>query len=298
MIGFVGLGNMGAYMARNLIKNGQKLVVYDVKNAAVEALVKEAGVEKASSPAEVAERCAKIVSMVPTNEHVHEVYAGPKGVFSTAKAGTLCMDSSTIEPSVSRKMAELAKAKSVTFLDTPVSGGVVGARDATLTFMVGGEQQGFKQAEPILKAMGKNIVYCGPSGNGQAAKICNNMLLAITMIGTSEALILGQKLGLDAKLLSGIINTSSGRCWSSEVYNPVPGIVPNIPPANNYAGGFGTALITKDLGLAQNAATSVKAPTPLGSLAHQIYRIMCQTGYADRDFAAVYQMLASREDQK
>lgn len=295
-VGFIGLGNMGNHMARNLAKKGYKLVVYDVSKDALKSL-KEEGMTVAGSPAEVASQCKDIITMLPATQHVQEAYAGKNGILSTVKENSLLIDSSTIDPAVSKEMAILATAKHSSYIDAPVSGGVNAARDAGLTFMVGAPAVSFDAAQKYLSAMGKNIVHCGPVGTGQAAKICNNMLLAISMIGTSEAMNLGQRLGLDPKLLAKILNTSSGRCWSSEVYNPCPGVLDGVPSSNNYKGGFGTALMTKDLGLAQNAATATKSPIPLGGLAHQIYRIMTSSGYAGKDFSSAYQFLQEQEQK-
>lgn len=296
-IGFVGLGNMGGHMARNLLKKGYPLVVFDVSKDSVNSL-KEAGAAVAGSPAEVASEVTTLVSMLPESGHVQEVYTGSKGVFSTVKKSSLLMDCSTIDPAISKAMASLASQKGATFVDAPVSGGVNAARDALLTFMVGGSEAAFKAANEYLACMGKNVVHCGDVGTGQAAKICNNMLLGISMIGTSETMNLGMKLGLDPKLLAKILNMSSGRCWSSEVYNPVPGVLEGVPSSNNYKGGFGTALMTKDLGLAQNSATSMKVPTPMGSLAHQIYRTMVNHGFDQKDFSSAFLFLQNQNEKK
>ncbi|GFO24168.1 3-hydroxyisobutyrate dehydrogenase [Plakobranchus ocellatus] len=252
----------------------------------------------ASSPAEVAQGVSKIISMLPASAEVQEVYGGKDGILSTAQKGTLLLDSSTIDPSVSQEVAKQAETKGAVFMDAPVSGGVNAARDGVLTFMVGGPEGSFAEAKAILDNMGKNIVHCGAVGTGQAAKICNNMLLAISMVGTSEAMNLGIRLGLDPKLLASILNTSSGRCWSSEVYNPVPGVVPGVPSSNDYKGGFGTALMTKDLGLAQNAASSVKANTPLGAAVFQIYRTMVNHGFGGKDFSSAFVFLQEQGKAK
>ncbi|CAI9735651.1 3-hydroxyisobutyrate dehydrogenase, mitochondrial-like [Octopus vulgaris] len=293
-VGFVGLGNMGAHMARNLIKKGHSLVVFDLSESACNSL-KEAGAKIASSPAAVAESSQKIVTMLPSSPHVRAVYCGPGGIYSKFQKGTLLMDSSTIDPAVSQEMAEKAEELGGVMVDSPVSGGILAARDALLTFMVGGTESGFAESKKVLDLMGKNVIHCGPSGTGQAAKICNNMLLAISMIGTSEAMNLGIKLGLDAKMLASILNVSSGRCWSSEMYNPVPGVKEGVPSSNNYKGGFGTALMLKDLGLAQNAAGATQSPTPLGGMALNLYRIMCNNGFSEMDFSSVYKFLQKRE---
>ncbi|XP_077996575.1 3-hydroxyisobutyrate dehydrogenase, mitochondrial-like [Glandiceps talaboti] len=286
---------MGNPMAQNLLKAGYKLVVYDVYPEAVTE-VQDLGAQVAETPAEVAQRTDRIVTMLPSSPHVQTAYGGADGILSTVKGGTLLIDSSTIDPSVSKDMASKAEKKGATFMDAPVSGGVGAAKAATLTFMVGGKEEEFPAVQEILQCMGKNVVHCGPVGTGEAAKICNNMLLGISMIGTAETMNLGMRLGLDPKLLAKILNTSSGRCWSSEVYNPVPGVLEGVPSSNNYKGGFGTALMTKDLGLAQDASTATKSATPFGSLAHQLYRVMCNRGYGLKDFSVVLQFM--KEDSE
>jgi 3-hydroxyisobutyrate dehydrogenase len=296
-VGFVGLGNMGAHMARNLLKKGYPVVVFDVNKQAVQAL-EESGASSGSTPADVAGQVKQLVTMLPSSPHVRDVYTGDAGILSSAQSGTLMIDSSTIDPAVSQEMESLVNAQGSEFMDAPVSGGVVAARDALLTFMVGGKEQNFPAAKELLDNMGKNVVHCGAVGTGQAAKICNNMLLGISMIGASETMNLGMKLGLDPKMLAKILNMSSGRCWSTEMYNPCPGVVEGIPASNNYQGGFGAALMTKDLGLAQNAATATQAPTPMGSLAHQIYRIMCNSGYANKDFASAFKFIQEMDKKE
>ncbi|BFZ06227.1 hypothetical protein BsWGS_09265 [Bradybaena similaris] len=295
-VGFVGLGNMGGHMARNLLKKGYPVMVFDVSSDSVSCLQAE-GATVAESPADVASHVTTLVSMLPASQHVLEVYTGSTGIFSTIQAGTLLIDCSTIDPSVAQQVAAQAQQHEAIFLDAPVSGGVNAARDACLTFMVGGCESGFNQAKVVLDNMGKNVVHCGAVGTGQAAKICNNMLLAISMIGTSEAMSLGIRLGLDSKLLARILNMSSGRCWSSEIYNPVPGVLEGVPASNGYQGGFGTSLMSKDLGLAQNAATATKCATPLGALAHHIYRLMCGHGYGSKDFSSAFQFLQEQDKQ-
>lgn len=284
---------MGKNMAKNLLSKGHRLVVYDVYPEAMEAIASQ-GAISAQSPAEVAEQCDRIITMLPSSPHVREVYTGKKGIFSAAKTGSLLIDSSTIDPSVSQEMAKLAESKGALFIDAPVSGGVNAAAAGTLTFMVGGKESEVSAVREILLCMGKNVIHCGAIGCGQAAKICNNMMLAISMIGTSETMILGQKLGIDAKVLNQILNVSSGKTWPSEVYSPVPGVMPNVPSSNDYEGGFGSALMTKDLGLAQNAATQTGSPTPLGSLAHQIYRLVLSHGLGHKDFSVIYQLIQGK----
>jgi len=295
-VGFVGLGNMGGHMARNLLKKGYPVIAYDVSQDNLAALKADGG-SVASCPAEAAAGVSTVVTMLPESTHVKQVYAGDDGIFSSVENGALLIDSSTIDPAVSQDMAALAAGKGAVFMDAPVSGGVNAARDGALTFMVGGPEESFPSTKAILDHMGKNVVYCGAVGTGQAAKICNNMLLGISMIGTSETMNLGMRLGLDPKLLAKILNMSSGRCWSSEVYNPVPGVLPGVPSSNNYQGGFGTALMTKDLGLAQSAAIATKTPTPLGASALQIYRTLCNHGFAEKDFSSAFQYLKEQDDK-
>ncbi|XP_076977187.1 3-hydroxyisobutyrate dehydrogenase, mitochondrial isoform X5 [Tamandua tetradactyla] len=248
-----------------------------------------------SSPADVAEKADRIITMLPTSINAIEVYSGVNGILKKVKKGSLLIDSSTIDPTVSKELAKEVEKMGAVFMDAPVSGGVGAARSGNLTFMVGGIEEEFAAAQQLLGCMGSNVLYCGGVGTGQAAKICNNMLLAISMIGTAEAMNLGIRLGLDPKLLAKILNMSSGRCWSSDTYNPVPGVMDGVPSANNYQGGFGTTLMAKDLGLAQDSATNTKSPIFLGSLAHQIYRIMCAKGYSKKDFSSVFQFLREEE---
>ncbi|XP_053994746.1 3-hydroxyisobutyrate dehydrogenase, mitochondrial [Hylaeus volcanicus] len=289
-VGFIGLGNMGGHMARNLLKKGHMLVTFDIDQSAMSNL-KAAGADVASSPADVAKDVEVVVSMLPSNQHVLDIYSGNNGVLRSAKRDTLLIDSSTVDPFVSQTIANDAEKSGLRFMDCPVSGGVNAAKDGTLTFMAGGSKKDLELAGPLLKSMGSRVVHCGAVGMGQAAKLCNNMLLAVSMIGTAEAFNLGQKLGLDVTVLADIINSSSGRCWSSELYNPVPGVLDNVPSSKNYEGGFGAALMAKDLGLAQSAATKVEATIPMGSLAHQIFRAIIAHGFSKKDFSVVYKFL-------
>ncbi|KAM8882802.1 3-hydroxyisobutyrate dehydrogenase, mitochondrial-like [Synchiropus picturatus] len=295
-VGFIGVGNMGSPMAKNLLKNGYPVIVTDSFPKSCKEL-QDMGAQVVDYPADVAEKADRIITMLPSSPNVIEVYNGPKGILKKVKKGTLLIDSSTTAPSVSKEMAAAAEKMGAVFMDAPVSGGVGAASLAKLTFMVGGVEEEYKAAQELLTCMGDSVVYCGQVGTGQAAKICNNMLLAIGMIGTAETMNLGIRLGLDPKLLTKILNMSSGRCWSSDSYNPVPGVMEGVPSANNYQSGFGTTLMAKDLGLAQNSATNTKTAIPLGSLAHQIYRVMCSSGYAKKDFSAVFQFLREEEGQ-
>ena len=286
-IGFLGLGNMGAPMARNLLKAGHQLTVFDLSAAAVSSLV-EAGAKSAASPAVLAQADVElIITMLPAAAHVKSVYLGEDGLLAHVRPGVPLIDSSTIDPLSAREVASAARQHGNPMLDAPVSGGTGGATAGTLTFMVGGDAADFDRAQPILAAMGKNIVLCGGSGNGQAAKVANNMLLGISMIGVAEAMSLGVALGVDPKVLAGIINTSSGRCWSSDTYNPFPGVLENVPAARGYSGGFGSDLMLKDLGLASEAAKQVRQPVILGALAQQLYQSFSLQGHGGLDFSAI-----------
>lgn len=296
-VGFIGLGNMGTPMTLNLMKKGESVTVYDIAPEA-SVVVKEAGAVVVNSPAEVAAQSDTIITMLPNSSHVMEAFTGENGILKTVKPGSLLVDSSTISPDTAKELFALSQKKNSLFIDAPVSGGYVGAVAGTLTFMVGCPENEFENAKTVLTYMGKNIVRCGDVGAGLAAKLCNNMLLGITMAGTAEAMNLGIRLGLDAKLLAGIFNTSTGRCWSSDTYNPVPGVMESVPSANDYKGGFGTALIAKDLGLAQSSATLTHSSIPMGSMAHQLYRMMSTHGYGQKDFSFIYQFLQDMDKSK
>ncbi|HZE42857.1 MAG TPA: 3-hydroxyisobutyrate dehydrogenase [Steroidobacteraceae bacterium] len=285
-IGFVGLGHMGAPMARNLLKAGHSLVVYDVVQRNVDAL-KAAGAAAAQSAARAADAAELVITMLPSSPHVKAVYLGNDGVLAGVAPDVTLIDSSTIDPHTAREVAVLAAQHGNPMADAPVSGGTGGAEAGTLTFMVGGDAGVFEKIAPVLRHMGKNIVHCGESGTGQVAKICNNLLLGISMIGVSEAMNLGVALGIDAKVLAGIVNTSSGRCWSSDTYNPYPGVMENVPAARGYTGGFGADLMLKDLGLAVDAAKLSKQPVVLGALAQQLYQMFSAQGAGGQDFSAI-----------
>jgi len=286
-IGFIGLGNMGAPMAHNLLKAGHQLSVFDLNVAAVENLV-GAGALPVDSPTAIAQGNAElIITMLPAAAHVKSVYLGANGLIAHSRAGVMLIDCSTIDPHSAREVAKAAAEHGNPMLDAPVSGGTGGAAAGTLTFMVGGSDADFDRAQPILAAMGKNIVHCGAAGNGQVAKVANNMLLGISMIGVAEAMALGVALGMDAKTLAGVINTSSGRCWSSDTYNPFPGVLDNVPASRGYSGGFGSDLMLKDLGLATEAAKQVRQPVILGALAQQLYQSFSAQGHGGLDFSAI-----------
>jgi 3-hydroxyisobutyrate dehydrogenase len=289
-IGFIGLGNMGAPMMRNLIKAGHKVAAFDLSEAACKAAA-EAGATSCAKPADAARGAEVVVSMLPAGQHVKSVMLGEGGAFAAAPKGCLFIDSSTIDVASARLLSDEASKAGHALIDAPVSGGVGGAEAGTLTFMVGGADDAFARAEPILAAMGKTIVHAGGPGNGQAAKICNNMLLGISMIGTCEAFALAEKLGLDAQKLFDIASKSSGQCWSMTSYCPVPGPVPTSPANRDYQPGFAAALMLKDLKLAIDAAHKAGAPVPLGAEAAQLYSMFVANGGAGTDFSGIIRML-------
>jgi 3-hydroxyisobutyrate dehydrogenase len=289
-IAFLGLGNMGLPMAQNLLKAGHQVEGVDVNPVAI-AKLKEAGGSTAETVKIAASRADVVITMLPSGKEVREVYFGPGGIIDNANAGTLLIDSSTIDVETARAVAAAAEAKGLLILDAPVSGGVGGAQGATLTFMVGGSERAFERGKSILEKMGKTIVHAGAAGNGQAAKICNNMILGISMIAVSEAFVLAEKLGLDAQKLFDISSKSSGQCWSMTTYCPVPGPVPTSPANRDYQAGFTAAMMLKDLRLAQDAARSVSAATPLGAGAAAIYTQYVESGEAGRDFSGIIRFL-------
>lgn len=285
-IGFIGVGHMGLPMCANLVKAGHAVRAFDVVAASLEAAV-AAGATRASSVADCVADAEVVVTMLPSSPHVRGVYGGSTGVIAQARPGTLLVDSSTIDPLTAREVAFDARARGLPMVDAPVSGGTAGAQAGTLTFMVGGSERDFEAARPLLACMGKNIVHCGASGNGQVAKICNNLMLAVGMIATSEAMTLAARLGMDPKVFAGIVNTSSGRCWSSDTYNPWPGVLEGAPASRGYAGGFGADLMLKDLSLATEAARAAKVPVLMGAVAQQVYQKHSADGHGLKDFSSV-----------
>ncbi|ARD13669.1 MULTISPECIES: 3-hydroxyisobutyrate dehydrogenase [Pseudomonas] len=285
-IAFIGLGNMGAPMARNLIKAGHTLQVFDL-NKSVLAEFAGLGAQVSDSPRQAAEGSELVITMLPAAAHVRSVYLNDDGVLKGISPGVPAVDCSTIDPQTIRDIAAVAAQQGVVLGDAPVSGGTGGAQAGTLTFMVGGSAEHFAVLKPVLEQMGRNIVHCGDVGTGQIAKICNNMLLAISMIGVSESMALGNALGIDTHVLAGIINTSTGRCWSSEAYNPWLGIVETAPASRGYSGGFGAELMLKDLGLATEAARAAHQPVILGAVAQQLYQAMSLRGDGGKDFSAI-----------
>ncbi|HUE47398.1 MAG TPA: 3-hydroxyisobutyrate dehydrogenase [Aestuariivirgaceae bacterium] len=293
-IGFIGLGNMGGPMAANLVKAGHEVTGYDVVAASLDKLAAGGGKPAAGLPEAVANQDA-VITMLPAGRHVEDVYVGDSGVLGAAAPGTLFIDCSTIDVATARRVAEAAETAGMTMVDAPVSGGVGGAEAATLTFMVGGPPKAFERAEPLLAAMGKAIVHAGGSGTGQAAKICNNMILGVSMIAVSEAFVLAEQLGLDHQKLFDIASKASGQCWSLTTYCPVPGPVPGSPANRDYKPGFSAAMMLKDLKLAQEAANASGAATPLGAEAAQIYGLYAGAGEANSDFSGIIRFLRGKQ---
>lgn len=285
-IAFIGLGNMGAPMARNLIKAGHHLALFDL-NKEVLAELGALGGQASASPREAVAESDLVITMLPAAAHVRSVYLDDDGVLAGIRAGTPTVDCSTIDPQTAREVSKAAAAKGVDMGDAPVSGGTGGAAAGTLTFMVGASDALFTALKPVLEQMGRNIVHCGEVGTGQIAKICNNLLLGISMIGVSEAMALGHALGIDTQVLAGIINSSTGRCWSSDTYNPWPGVIDTAPSSRGYTGGFGAELMLKDLGLATEAARQARQPVILGAVAQQLYQAMSLRGEGGKDFSAI-----------
>ncbi len=286
-IAFIGLGNMGAPMAANLQKAGHRVRGYDVAQACREAAA-VSGLEIATNASEAVTGADVVITMLPTGAHVLEVY---RETLPAAPSGALFVDSSTVDVESCRTAHAAAANAGMTSLDAPVSGGTGGAKAATLTFMCGGDETAFATAKPYLETMGKRIVHCGGAGAGQAAKVCNNMILGATMVVTAEAFVLGEKLGLSHQAMFDVASTSSGQSWSLTSYCPVPGPVPTSPANNGYRPGFAVALMLKDLKLAQAAAQSVGASTPIGAQAAQIYALFSALGHAGEDFSAIVNFL-------
>ena len=288
-VAFLGLGNMGLPMALNLVTAGHQVRGFDLVQAQLDAFKAGGGVP-ASSASDAIPDADVIISMLPASRHVEALYLGDSGLLAVANPKTLLIDCSTISPKVSQAVAAQAKAKGFAMIDAPVSGGTAGAQAATLTFMVGGDGNDVDRARPLLEKMGKNIFHAGPSGSGQTVKVCNNMLLGIQMLGTSEALRLGIANGMDPKVLSDIMSKSSGRNWVLELYNPCPGVMENVPSSKGYAGGFGVDLMLKDLGLATENASDLDASVPLGDLSRRLYEAHSQAGNGQLDFSSVFNL--------
>ena len=289
-IGFIGLGNMGGPMAANLAKAGHAVTAFDISADAVER-VREAGASTASTVAETATGREAVVTMLPAGAEVSEVYRGEGGVLSVAAPGTLLIDCSTIDVDTARSVAATAAEGGWALLDAPVSGGVAGAAAGTLTFMVGGEAEAVERSRPVLGDMGKAVIHAGASGAGQTAKVCNNLILAVSMIGVCEAFGMADRLGLERQTLFDIVSKATGQCWALTSYCPVPGPVPNAPSNRDYAPGFTAAMMLKDLRLAQAAAASAGAASPLGAEAAALYTLFCNAGNGADDFSGIMKMI-------
>jgi 3-hydroxyisobutyrate dehydrogenase len=289
-IGFIGLGNMGGPMAANLVKAGHAVTAFDVSAERVTEAV-AAGAAAAGSTGAAAAGAELVLTMLPSGRESRAVYGGPDGLIAAAQPGTLLVDCSTIDVATARALGAEAAQRGLMLLDAPVSGGVAGAAAATLTFMVGGPAEGFARAEPILRCMGKAVIHAGEAGAGQAAKICNNMILGVSMIAVCEAFVLAERLGLAPGKLFEISSKSSGQCWSLTSYCPVPGPVPSAPSNREYQPGFTAAMMLKDLRLAQEAAIAGGAATPLGAEAAALYGLFVNGGNAQVDFSGIIRMI-------
>ncbi|MGB3721794.1 MAG: 3-hydroxyisobutyrate dehydrogenase [Pacificimonas sp.] len=288
-IAFIGLGNMGGGMAANLVKARHEVRAFDLSEKALAAAT-ETGCARADSAAAAVADAGAVVTMLPAGTHVEAVYGG--NVFDAAPPGCLLLDCSTIDVATARKVSGAATDAGFAMVDAPVSGGIAAASAGTLTFMVGGSDDAFARAEPLLAAMGKAVIHAGDAGAGQAAKICNNMLLGATMAATCETLALAQKLGLDPQTFYDIASVSSGQSWSLTAYCPLPGVGPDSPADRDYEGGFASALMLKDLKLAGDAARGADASIPMGALAQALYQMQVNGGEGGRDFSAIMEMLA------
>ncbi|XP_068631818.1 3-hydroxyisobutyrate dehydrogenase, mitochondrial [Battus philenor] len=296
-VAFLGLGNMGGFMAANLVKKGFNVRGYDPSKEALTAASKN-GISGANSIAAAVDGVDVVVSILPSNKVVLEAYLGKDGVVKHATKGALLIDSSTVDPNVPKQIFPVATDGGVNFIDAPVSGGVMGAQNATLAFMAGGRKEDFTRSLPLLEAMGAKQFHCGQIGSGQVAKLTNNMLMGITGMATAECMNMGIKMGLDPQVLLEVLNNSSARSWSTEVYCPVPGLVPTAPSSRNYDGGFKNELMVKDLELASGMALGIRSPIPLGAVATQLYRIVQSRGYGQKDFSFVFQLLKDESEKK
>jgi 3-hydroxyisobutyrate dehydrogenase len=294
-VGFIGLGNMGGPMAANLVKAGHTVTGYDLNPAALDALVK-AGGKTASSSADAVKGASVVITMLPAGEHVRDVYLNQGGLIDvTRDGGPLLIDCSTIDVDSARTVTATAETAGLAMLDAPVSGGTAGAQNGTLTFMVGGSEEAFTRGKSVLEAMGKNIFHAGGPGAGQAVKICNNMMLAINMVGVSEGFLLAEKLGLDWGKLHEICTTATANSWALSNYCPAPGPVPSAPSNRDYAAGFAAALMVKDVKLSQAAAEATGSPTPLAAKALSFYQQVVDQGDGGKDFSVVFRWLAQQK---
>jgi len=294
-IGFIGVGTMGLPMAKNLVKKGFAVAAHDTNAAAVSAAA-EAGMMAAASAAEAVATADLVITMLPSSPHVEAVYAGDGGVLAAARAGTLCVDMSTIDPAVSRRVAAAALERGIAFVDAPVSGGVPRATDGTLAIMVGGAREDFARALPALSAMGANVIHVGPVGSGQVVKLCNNLIAGVAAVALSEAFRIAEGFGVDPKVVTEVISKSSGHTWVMENMHPVPGLVAKAASTNGYQPGFMTDLMCKDLGLAVDAARALRIPVFAAPAAQQLYRLASSHGLGRKDFTSVYTLLKPSAD--
>ena len=293
-VAFIGLGNMGGPMAANLIKAGMTVTVFDLVPAAVEALTAQ-GALSAKTACGAAAAADYVITMLPAGSHVHNLYIGDgenKGLLDVVAKDTILIDCSTIDAGTAQVVGAHAAEKDIEFMDAPVSGGTAGAAAGTLTFICGGSDNAYQKAQTVLTVMGANIFHAGAAGAGQIAKICNNMLLSVLMVGTSESLQLGIDNGLDPKVLSDIMKVSSGGNWTLEKYNPCPDVMENVPSSNDYQGGFMVDLMVKDLGLSQQASVASNSSTPMGALARSMYVNHARQGNGRRDFSSIFEQFA------
>ncbi|XP_014247312.1 3-hydroxyisobutyrate dehydrogenase, mitochondrial [Cimex lectularius] len=293
-LGFIGLGNMGASMSMNLVKKGFDVTVFDINKAACER-VSKVGAKVAGSTQELAQNVEFILTMLPASPHLKSLYLEDDGLSKFLDKNKFIIDMSTIDPSVSKELAKHFETVGAKFIDAPVSGGIKAAEDGTLTFMVGGDPSVVETAKPVLLAMGSRVIYCGAVSSGQVAKTCNNLILGISMAAVSEAMNLGVKLGLDPKLLASVINSSSGRCWSSDTYNPVPGVMENVPSSKDYKAGFTTEMLAKDLKIAENAAKEIGLTLEVGKKTLEIYENIITQQLGHKDFSFVYKHFTDKQ---
>jgi 3-hydroxyisobutyrate dehydrogenase len=295
-IGFIGVGAMGQPMLANLAKKGHRLVAYDRAEAALAAAV-TLGAARATSAAAAARDVELVITVLPSSSHVEAAYLGPGGVLEGVGGGRLCVDMSTIDPSVSRRVAAAVTARGARFIDAPVSGGVPRAQDGTLAIMVGGDPRDVEEARPVLSAMGANVIHVGPVGSGEVAKLCNNLIAGVAAVAVSEAFRIAEGFGVDAKVLTDVISKSSGNTWVMEHMHPVPGLVGKAPSNRDYAPGFTTDLMAKDLGLVVNAARELRVPVVVAPAAQQALRLASSHGLGRKDFSSIYVFLrASSSD--
>lgn len=292
-IGFIGVGNMGGPMAANLVKAGHHVAAFDVAAAVVERAVQQ-GATAAKSVPEAVEGAEVVITMLPAGRHVREVYLGDGGVLTHAASGALLADCSTIDVDSARAVAAAAAERGIAMVDAPVSGGVGGAEAGTLTFMVGGEEAAFERFRPIAERMGRTIVHCGGAGNGQVAKMCNNMILGVSMIGVCEAFLLAERQGLDHQKLFDVTSKSSGQCWAITNYCPVPGPVPASPANRGFQAGFTADMMVKDLRLAQDAAQKVGVASTMGGTAQALFALFTNAGHGPKDFSGIIEMLRGK----